>query len=71
MDLELINDNNSNNLNQVIYITGMSKFWNSQITLENIEYVCGNSPHRTYRLNCLLPCEGTLVILALKMYMCD
>ena len=38
----------------------MSELLNSHITLGNIQYVCGNSLHRTYKLNCLLPCKGSL-----------
>ena len=31
-----------------------------------MQYVCGNSLHRTYKLHCLLPCEGSLSKLEIK-----
>ena len=51
----------SSNSNQVIYNENAEILkQTSHITLGNMQYVCGNSLHRSYKLHCLLPCQGSL-----------
>ena len=75
MDLELLNYNNSSNSNQVIdhENANILTFWNSHITLGNMQYVCGNSLQRYEgslpNLENKSVSHFTLVILALKMYL--